>query len=111
LTQTALATVFFLADAEATVNRLYNGADPQIDVLNYDDVLVRLPMSFDIRDGSVTAGRVEDEATVSLPPDGPVSRPEPGQRRAPAAPATTYTATRPGQARGRDWPACWPVTR
>lgn len=34
-----------------------------------------------------------------------------GQRRAPAAPATTYTATRPGQARGRDWPACWPVTR
>ena len=20
-------------------------------------------------------------------------------------------ATRPGQARGRDWPACWPVTR
>ena len=42
---------------------------------------------------------------------GPVSRPEPGQRRAPAAPATTYTATRPGQARGRDWPACWPVTR
>jgi hypothetical protein len=49
LTQTALATVFFLADAEATVNRLYNGADPQVDVLNYDDVLVRLPMSFDIR--------------------------------------------------------------
>ena len=42
---------------------------------------------------------------------GPVSLPEPGQRRAPAAPATTYTATRPGQARGRDWPACWPVTR
>ena len=36
---------------------------------------------------------------------------QPGQRRAPAAPATTYTATRPGQARGRDWPACWPVTR
>ena len=42
---------------------------------------------------------------------GPVSRPEPGQRRAPAAPATTYTATRPGQARGRDWPARRPVTR
>jgi hypothetical protein len=70
LTQTALATVCFLADAEATVNRLYNGADPQVDVLNYDDVLVRVPMSFDIRDGSVTAGRSEDEATVSLPPDG-----------------------------------------
>jgi hypothetical protein len=28
-------------------------------------------------------------------------RPEPGQRRAPAAPATTYAATRPGQARGQ----------
>ncbi len=37
--------------------------------------------------------------------------PEPGQRRAPAAPATTYTATGPGRASGRDWPACWPVTR
>ena len=34
----------------------------------------------------------------------PVSRPEHGQRRAPAALATTYTATRPGQAGGRDWP-------
>ena len=35
---------------------------------------------------------------------GPVSRPEPGQRRAPAASVTTFTATRPGQARGGDWP-------
>jgi len=41
-TQTALATVFFLADAEATVNRLYNGGDPHVDDLNYDDVLVRV---------------------------------------------------------------------
>src|SRR5689334_6766501 len=44
--QTVLATVFFLADAEATVNRLYNGGDPQVDGLDYDDVLVRVPMSF-----------------------------------------------------------------
>lgn len=69
-TQTALATVFFLADAEATVNRLYDGSDPQVDDLNYDDVLVRVPMSFDIRDGVVIAGRGEDEATVFLPPGG-----------------------------------------
>jgi hypothetical protein len=70
LTQTALATVYFLADAEAAVQRLYNGSDPQDDGLNYDDVLVRVPMSFDIRDRSVTAVRSEDDATVSLPPDG-----------------------------------------
>ena len=44
---------------------------------------------------------------------GPVSRPEPGQRRAPAAPGDHVYShpARPGQARGRDWPACWPVTR
>jgi hypothetical protein len=66
-TQTTLATIFFLADAEATVNRLYNGGDPSVDSLDYDDVLVRVPMSFDIRDGDVIAGRSEDEATVSLP--------------------------------------------
>src|SRR5258707_59748 len=68
-TQTALATIFFLANAEATVNRLYNGGDPQIDSLNYDDVLVRVPMSFDIQGGNVIAGRTEDEATVFLPED------------------------------------------
>lgn len=68
--QTALATVFFLANAQATVNRLYNGGDPQVDTLDYDDVLVRVPMSFDIRDGSVIAGRSEDEASVFLPDDG-----------------------------------------
>jgi poly(3-hydroxybutyrate) depolymerase len=39
------------------------------------------------------------------------SRRAPGTAGAPAAPATTYAATRPGQARGKDWPACWPVTR
>jgi len=33
-------------------------------------VLVRVPMSFDIRDGSVTAARTEDEADLSLPDDG-----------------------------------------
>jgi hypothetical protein len=68
-TQTVLATVFFLADAEATVNRLYNGGDPQIDNLDYDGVLVRVPMSFDIQDGNVIAARSEDEATVFLPDD------------------------------------------
>ena len=68
-TQTVLATVFFLADAEATVNRLYNGGDPQVDSLDYDDVLVRVPMSFDIQHGNVIAGRSEDEATVTLPDD------------------------------------------
>lgn len=66
-TQTALATVFFLADAEATVNRLYHGGDPSVDSLNYDDVLVRVPMSFDIQDGHVIRARSEDEAVVSLP--------------------------------------------
>jgi hypothetical protein len=69
-TQTALATIFFLADAEATVNRLYNGGDPQVDSLDYDDVLVRVPMSFDIQDGNVITGRSEDEAAVFLPGDG-----------------------------------------
>jgi hypothetical protein len=68
--QTALATVFFLANAQATVNRLYNGGDPQVDTLDYDDVLIRVPMSFDIQDGSVIAGRSEDEASVFLPDDG-----------------------------------------
>lgn len=29
-----------------------------------------MPISFDIRDGTVIAGRSEDEATVSLPDDG-----------------------------------------
>ena len=69
-TQAALATVFFLASAQATVNRLYNGEDPRVDTLDYDDVLVRVPMSFDIRDGSVTAARSEDEASVFLADDG-----------------------------------------
>ena len=50
----------------------------------------------DLDVGGRTPGRVGDAG------QGPVSRPEPGQRRAPAAPATMYTATRPGQARGRD---------
>jgi hypothetical protein len=66
-TQTVLATVFFLAHAEATVNRLYNGGDPQVDSLDYDDLLVRVPMSFDIQDGNVIAARSEDEAAVLLP--------------------------------------------
>ena len=70
----------------------------------------------DLDVGGRTPGRVGDAGQGGVgggvrAADGPVSRPEPGQRRAPAAPATTYTATRPGQARGRDWPACWPVTR
>ena len=55
-TQAALATVFFLASAQATVNRLYNGEDPRVDTLDYDDVLVRVPMSFDIRDGKRDRG-------------------------------------------------------
>jgi hypothetical protein len=68
-TQTALATVFFAAGAQATVNRLFNGGDPHVDTLDYDDVLVRVPMSFDIRDGSVIAARSEDEASVFLEDD------------------------------------------
>ena len=43
-------------------------------------------------------GSVGQEMT-RLPAGAPVTRPEPGQRRAPATPATTYAATRPGQAR------------
>ena len=70
----------------------------------------------DLDVGGRTPGRVGDAGQGGVggavrAAGGPVSRPEPGQRRAPAAPATTYTATRPGQAGGRDWPACWPVTR
>lgn len=70
----------------------------------------------DLDVGGRTPGRVGDAGQGGVgggvrAAGGPVNRPEPGQRRAPAAPATTYTATRPGQAGGRDWPACWPVTR
>jgi hypothetical protein len=36
-TQTALATVFFLADAQATVKRLYNGGDPHFDSTDCKD--------------------------------------------------------------------------
>jgi len=38
-TQTALATVFFLADAQATVSCLCNGGNLRVDTLDYDDVL------------------------------------------------------------------------
>lgn len=68
-TYTALATVFFLADAQATVSRLYDGEDPRVDTHDYEGVLVRVPMSFDIRDGSVIAARGEDEASVFLDHD------------------------------------------
>jgi hypothetical protein len=66
--------------------------------------------------GGRTPGRVGDAGQGGVgggvrAAGGPVSRPEPGQRRAPAAPATMYTAARPGQGRGREWPASWPVTR
>jgi hypothetical protein len=59
----------------------------------------------DLDVGGRTPGRVGDAGRGGVgggvrAAGGPVSRPE-----------TTYTATRPGQARGRDWPACWPVTR
>jgi hypothetical protein len=97
-TQTALATVFFLADAEATVNRLYNGGDPHVDSLNYDGVLVRVPMSFDIRDGTVIAGRSEDEAAVSLPDDG---YHDPGDA---AADLLDTLSTVPGLTPPEEWP-------
>jgi len=51
------------------VSRLYNGGDPRVDTRDYEDVLVRVPMSFDIRDGGVIAARSEDEASVFLDDD------------------------------------------
>ncbi|MFK0288770.1 hypothetical protein ACIQVL_51130 [Streptomyces sp. NPDC090499] len=62
----AYATAFFLAEGEATVQTLFNGGDPEVSVLNYDNILVRAQLSFRFTDGAITAVASEADATALL---------------------------------------------
>ncbi|WP_228044861.1 hypothetical protein [Streptomyces ferrugineus] len=62
----AYATVYFLAEAEATIQDTYDGSDSEVSVVAYDNVLVRAELSFLFVDGVITAPGVEREANVSL---------------------------------------------
>ncbi|WP_134656343.1 hypothetical protein [Streptomyces sp. H23] len=62
----AYATAYFLAEGEATVQTLYNGGDPEVSVLHYDNVLVRAELSFHFTDGSITAVEAEAEAEATI---------------------------------------------
>ncbi|MGW2104381.1 hypothetical protein ACWCPX_43370 [Streptomyces olivaceoviridis] len=63
---TAYATAYFLAEGEATVQTLFNGGDPEVSVLHYDNILVRAELSFHFTDGSITAVEAEAEAEATL---------------------------------------------
>lgn len=65
----AYATVYFLAEGEATVQTLYNGGDPDVSVLSYDNVLVRAELGFHFADGVITAVTAEAEAQATLVED------------------------------------------
>jgi hypothetical protein len=62
----AYATVYFLAEGEATVQTLYNGGDPEVSVLSFDNVLVRAELSFNFTDGAITAVASEADAQATL---------------------------------------------
>jgi hypothetical protein len=62
----AYATVFFLAEGEATVQTLLNGGDPEVSVLPYDNILVRAQLSFHFTDGAITAVAAEADAAAML---------------------------------------------
>ncbi|MFC5857154.1 hypothetical protein ACFPZI_37005 [Streptomyces chlorus] len=62
----AYATAYFLAEGEATVQTLYNGGDPEVSVLHYDNILVRAELSFHFTDGSITAVEAEAEAVAAV---------------------------------------------
>ncbi|MEU8503028.1 hypothetical protein ACGFYF_38950 [Streptomyces lavendulae] len=62
----AYATVFFLAQGEATVQTLLHGGDPDVSVIEYGNVLVRAQLSFRFTDGVITAMEAEGEATALL---------------------------------------------
>ncbi|MFE0630864.1 hypothetical protein ACFW3D_28380 [Streptomyces sp. NPDC058864] len=62
----AYAKVFFLAEGEATVQTLYNGGDPEVSVIPYDNILVRAQLSFRFTDGAITAVAAEADATAML---------------------------------------------
>ena len=63
------ATVYFLGEAEAVVNRLYLGGDPEVENREYDDVFIRSYLTFHFTDGVITAVSADDDAAVSLPED------------------------------------------
>lgn len=62
----AYATAFFLAEGEATVQTLFNGGDPEVSVLEYDNVLVRAQLSFHFADGVITTVAAEADAEAML---------------------------------------------
>lgn len=62
----AYATAYFLAQGEATVQTLLHGGDPDVSVIEYDNVLVRAQLSFSFTDGVITAMAAEAEATALL---------------------------------------------
>ncbi|HEX6343084.1 hypothetical protein [Umezawaea sp.] len=61
------ATVYFLGDAEATVNRLYLGGDPETMTDEIAGVFIRTELLFHLVDGVITEVSAEDDAQVSLP--------------------------------------------
>ncbi|WP_204040454.1 hypothetical protein, partial [Acrocarpospora phusangensis] len=63
----ALATVYFLGDSEATVNRMDPGAGPETMTVGYEDVFVRAELAFHFTDGVITGVSAEGDAHVSLP--------------------------------------------
>ncbi|WP_405895192.1 hypothetical protein OG612_45025 (plasmid) [Streptomyces sp. NBC_01527] len=62
----AYATVFFLAQGEATVQTPLNDGDPEVSVIPYENVMVRAQLSFRFTDGAITAAAAETDATALL---------------------------------------------
>ncbi|MEU7925120.1 hypothetical protein [Micromonospora sp. NPDC049107] len=61
------ATVYFLGNAEATINRLHLGDDPETTSVEYNDLFIRTQLAFHFTDGVITEVSSEGDAVVSLP--------------------------------------------
>ncbi|WP_214107778.1 hypothetical protein [Acrocarpospora catenulata] len=62
------ATVFFLADAQATIDEPFQGVDfPPTRTLEYQDAFVRADLIFHLTDGVITGVSSQGDAYVSLP--------------------------------------------
>jgi hypothetical protein len=64
--QTITARVFFLADGQATVNRIDNSGDSYVDTIEPTGLLVRAELLFEVVEGQVVLVRPEDDAFVSI---------------------------------------------
>ncbi|MFJ7164144.1 hypothetical protein ACIQUV_01390 [Streptomyces globosus] len=64
--ETVYATVEFLASGETTVQSLWNGGDPEVEVISIPNVLVRAHLSFEFADGVITFMDADSEADAVI---------------------------------------------